>query len=87
VLYILGAEELELKVSVNLFGCLGSVTASTLTATFKFEHDTSSLEVRQEKKRDRVISPSVSCMEGRDRRCSQSNGEVAFCGNTVLQLK
>jgi hypothetical protein len=86
VLYIFGAEELDLKVSVNLIGCLGSVTASTLTATFKFEHDTSSLEIPQEAQRDRDVSPSVSCMKGRDRSCSQPSGEVAYCGNTCTSF-
>jgi hypothetical protein len=45
VLYFLGAEELEPKVSVNLIVCLGPVKASTFTETLKSEHDTNSLEV------------------------------------------
>jgi hypothetical protein len=39
VLYFLGAEEIEPKVSVNLVFCLGSVKASTFTKTFKSKRD------------------------------------------------
>jgi hypothetical protein len=43
VLYFLGAKELELKFSVNLF--FWPVKASTFTGTLNSEQDTNNLEV------------------------------------------